>query len=356
MTIMTQPSYVRLMLIYEKLPRGEQKAQTISELLDSFGDEKTETLAKTLKNDLRKMAEALEGDSVMRFPDWDEENIKGQTPKYYLHPDFTLDNYDNDELFFWEMLDKFTAHYLPTDMHQKLVEKIASVHSRQQKKYQASPLGQWKNHIITLPSLLNAPQFDNQTITTIQQAISEHKTLTFDYRKKWEQQPESKTLYPVGLVFIDNMMYLTGFYAVGDSERMDTYDHLSQHRNFAINRITNAHLTDETIPDWVAKFTPNFLKDMGKLEYHLTDWGEKIVLKLKIENHAGDHLRERPLSDDQTIEPLDDEHLRLTATVMNSVRLVDWLVSMSQLSEVLEPSDVREAVKNRLIEALSYYQ
>lgn len=285
-----------------------------------------------------------------------QKTYKGKTPKYYLHPDFTLDNYDNDHLFFWEMLDKFTAHYLPHDMHQKLVEKIASVHSRQQKQYQASTLGQWKNHIIALPSLLNAPQFDNAIIATIQQAIFENKTLTFDYRRKWEQQPEIKTLYPVGLVFIDNMMYLTGFYAVGDSVLMDTYDHLSHHRNFAVNRIVSAKIVDEPIPVWVEKFNLDYLNNLGKLEYHLTDWGEKILLKLKIEHHAGDHLRERPLSDDQTIERLDDEHLLLTATVMNSVRLVDWLVSMSQLSEVLEPSDVREAVKNRLLEALDFYR
>lgn len=352
---MSKPSAVRLLRLYEKLPRSKQTAKSIAELIDSFGDEKTESYAKALKSDLEKLAEEFGIDAVIRIPDWSEE-IKGKTPKYYLHPDFTLDSYDNDELFFWEMLDKFTAHYLPYDMHQKLVEKIASVHSRQQKQYQASTLGQWKNHIIALPSLLNAPQFDNAIIATIQQAIFQRKTLTFDYRRKWEQQPETKTLYPVSLVFIDNMMYLTGFYAVGDSVLMDTCEHLSHHRNFAINRIVTASLTDETIPDWVAKFTPSFLKDIGKLEYHLTDWGEKIQLKLKINQYAGEHLKERPLSDDQAIERLDDEHLLLTATVMNSVRLVDWLVSMSQLSEVLEPVEMRETIKNRLLEALDYYQ
>ncbi|OBX77054.1 hypothetical protein A9308_07410 [Moraxella atlantae] len=355
MPVMSKPSAIRLLRLYEKLPRSEQKAKSIAELIDSFGDEKTESHAKALKSDLEKLAEEFGSDAVIRIPDWSED-VKGKTPKYYLHPDFTLDSYDNDELFFWEMLDKFTAHYLPHDIHQKLVEKIASVHSRQQKQYQASTLGQWKNHIIALPSLLNAPQFDNQVIATIQQAILDHKTLEFDYRRKWEQQPETKTIYPVGLVFIDNMIYLTGFYAVGDSIRMDTIDQLCEHRNFAINRIITAKIIDETIPVWVEKFNLDYLNNLGKLEYHLTDWGEKIVLKLKIEHYAGDHLRERPLSDDQTIERLDDDHLLLTATVMNSVRLVDWLVSMSQLSEVLEPIDVREAVKNRLLDGLNYYQ
>ena len=355
---MEYPRGERLILLYQHLPKGEKNAKTLSELLTTFNPtgEKAKSRAKLLEQDLLALFSLFGDNSICRIPTWTDGLITGKTPKYYLHPNFSLDSFDNETLFFWEMLDKFTAHYLPHDMHQKLVEKIASVHSRQQTQYQASTLGQWKNHIIALPSLLNAPQFDNQVIATIQQAILDHKTLEFDYRRKWEQQPETKTIYPVGLVFIDNMIYLTGFYAVGDSIRMDTIDQLCEHRNFAINRIITAKIIDETIPVWVEKFNLDYLNNLGKLEYHLTDWGEKIVLKLKIEHYAGDHLRERPLSDDQTIERLDDDHLLLTATVMNSVRLVDWLVSMSQLSEVLEPIDVREAVKNRLLDGLNYYQ
>ena len=46
----------------------------------------------------------------------------------------------------------------------------------------------------------------------------------------------------------------------------------------------------------------------------------------------------------------------LTATVMNTLRLEDWLVSMSHMSEVLEPKPLRENVIERLKNALAYYQ
>lgn len=52
----------------------------------------------------------------------------------------------------------------------------------------------------------------------------------------------------------------------------------------------------------------------------------------------------------------DANNLLLTATVMNTLRLEDWLVSMSHMSEVIEPKPLRENVIERLKNALAYYQ
>ena len=41
---------------------------------------------------------------------------------------------------------------------------------------------------------------------------------------------------------------------------------------------------------------------------------------------------------------------------MNTLRLEDWLVSMSHVSEVIEPKPLRENVIERLKNALAYYQ
>ena len=73
------------------------------------------------------------------MPTWEEGSIAGKTPKYYLHPNFTLDSFDNENLFFWEMLDKFTANYLPKNIHNKLTAKIANVKNHQNLQYQIIP-------------------------------------------------------------------------------------------------------------------------------------------------------------------------------------------------------------------------
>lgn len=52
----------------------------------------------------------------------------------------------------------------------------------------------------------------------------------------------------------------------------------------------------------------------------------------------------------------DANNLLLTATVMNTLRLEDWLVSMSHMSEVIEPKPLRENVIERLKNASAYYQ
>lgn len=353
MPIMSKPSAIRLLRLYEKLPRSEQKAKSIAELIDSFGDEKTESFSKALKSDLEKLADEVGSDAVIRIPDWSED-VKGKTPKYYLHPDFTLDSYDNDELFFWEMLDKFTAHFLPKDVHTQLEQKISKVHQSQQKKYQISELGQWKNHLITLPSVLQAPQLDNDILTTIHQAIREQKALEFSYQKKWHENVEKKVIYPVGLVFVDNMVYLTGFYPLEDSLKLKEQDYLEQQRVFAITRISNASVLQETIPAWVEQFTLPYLQKIGVLERYLTKQ-TTIHLKLQIDYHASQHLTERPLSQDQVIKRFDKDTLIVTATVENTERLENWLMGMASSSQVLEPEWLRQAMIKRLKSALSYY-
>ena len=97
------------------------------------------------------------------------------------------------------------------------------------------------------------------------------------------------------------------------------------------------------------------LSRKGMLETHLTQRGKTITLKLKINHMAAQHLTERPLSNDQILEKMDEKNLLLTATVMNTVRLEDWLISMSHMSEVIEPIKLREIIINRLTDGLSQY-
>ena len=358
MNIMEKARGERLILLYQHLPKGEKNAKTLSALLSLFNPtgDKAKSRAKLLEQDLLALFSLFGDNSICRIPAWSDGLVTGKTPKYYLHTNFSLDSFDNENLFFWEMLDKFTAHYLPKTIHNTLTTKISNVKNHQLKQYQISQLGQWKNHILTLPSVLNAPKLDETILSIIHQAIIEQKALIFDYCRKWEATPEQKTVYPVGLVFIDNMVYLTGFYAITDNIAFDEQDYLKQHRNFAVTRISQATVSKQPIPTWVKTFNLDYLHHLGTLQYYITHRGKPITLKLKINQYACQHLQERPLSDNQTLEQLDDENLLLTATVMNTVTLEDWLVSMSHMSEVFAPLDLRQAVIERLQGALRYYQ
>lgn len=355
--LMSQSRGERLIQLYQYLPRGEKNAKTLSELISQFNPtgEKIKSRSKLLEQDLLSLFNLWGEQAIGRIPNWTAGNITGKTPKYYLQNNFSLDNFDNENLFFWEMLDKFTAHFLPKDVHTQLEQKISKVHQSRQKKYQISELGQWKNHLITLPSVLQAPELDNDILTTIHQAIREQKALEFHYQKKWHETIEEKVIYPVGLVFVDNMVYLTGFYPLEDSLKLTEKDYLEEQRVFAVIRISEAKILDMPIPTWVEQFTLPYLQKIGVLERYLTPQ-TTIQLKLQINYHASQHLTERPLSNDQTMQKFDDETLILAATVENTERLENWLMGMASSSQVLEPDWLRQTMIKRLKSALSYYE
>ena len=184
-------------------------------------------------------------------------------------------------------------------------------------------------------------------------ALLQNHQLQISYQNKWEGQLNQRVVYPKGLIFIDNMVYLTGFNATDDHIDDDVL--LKEHRNFAVNRITQAEIIDKPKPDWVGRdvFLLENLHQIGKLEP--TD-DIRMKLVLKVQKYACQHLYERPLSTDQKITKIDDTWNQVSATVANTTRLQDWLVSMSQLSVVIEPLNLKIVVFERLQRGIQLYE
>ncbi|WP_230656588.1 helix-turn-helix transcriptional regulator [Psychrobacter sp. I-STPA10] len=349
----------RLFLLYQQLPRQPEKAKTLTELMQSYGNnhEKYDSERKTLENDLVSLHTIFSelmgrNNALLRIPAWGTK-IKGQTPRFYMNPNFSLDIINNETLFFWQMLANYTTHYLPNSLQQTIEKKLAQIEKKQKQQFNISTLGQWQQHLITLPSVIHAPTLDNDVVATIHQALLNQQILEICYCNKWQQQGKTRTVYPHGLVFIDNMMYLSAFNPADDHIDDDVL--LKQHRNFAVCRIQSARLIDTPIPNWVTRdgLSLKNLKQLGKLE---PTEDIQIKLVLKVQHYACQHLYERPLSTDQTITDIDDTYKKVTATVANTTRLQDWLVGMSQLAVVLEPTHVRDTVYARLQEAMELYQ
>nr|WP_250164003.1 WYL domain-containing protein [Psychrobacter sp. WY6] len=173
------------------------------------------------------------------------------------------------------------------------------------------------------------------------------------YQNKWHGSSAGRVIYPKGLIFIDNMIYLTSFNPIDDHIDDDVL--LKAHRNFAVNRISEAGVIDKVIPDWVGRdiFSLDNLNKLGKLEP--TD-SVQIKLVLRVQKYACQHLYERPLSQDQQITMIDDTWNRVSATVANTKRLQDWLASMSQLAVVVEPNELKTVILERLKSGLELYE
>lgn len=67
-----------------------------------------------------------------------------------------------------------------------------------------------------------------------------------------------------------------------------------------------------------------------------------VVLELALEPAEARRLTERHMSKDQTLEPLPDGRMKVTGTVVPSVKLRWWLRSLGAAVEILAPSALRD--------------
>ena len=348
----------RLFALYQCLPRSEADAMSLTELMVGYGDD-SDNFAnerKNLENDLIGLNQIFNdifySDALVRVPAW-AKNISGQTARFYIEPSFSIDVINEQTVFFWEILNKYTANYLPASFKQSITDKLIQLGRQDKNNFHQSKLGQWQQHLITLPSIVKAPTLDNDVMASIHNALLQNRQLEISYQNKWEEKLIQRVVCPKGLIFIDNMVYLTGFNPTDD--HIDDEVLLKAHRNFAVSRITEAAVIDKPAPDWVGRdvFSLECLNKLGKLEP--TD-SVQIKLFLKVQKYACQHLYERPLSQDQQITVIDSTWNQVSATVANTLRLQDWLVSMSQLTVVIEPNELKAVIYERLQSALALYE
>ena len=347
----------RLFALYQCLPRSEADAVSLTELMQNYGDDPGNYTneRKNLENDLIGLNQIFNdifySDALIRVPAWGQ-NISGKTARFYIEPSFSVDVLNEQTVFFWEMLDKYTANYLPVSFKQKITDKLTQLDRQEKDRFNQSSLGHWQDHLISLPSVVQAPKLDSKVLASIHQALLQSRQLRIRYQNKWEEKPTQRVVYPKGLIFIDNMIYLTGFNPVDDHIHDDILS--KAHRNFAVNRIAEAVVIDKPIPDWIGRdaFSLQNLRRLGRLEP--TD-DLQIKLVLKVQRYACQHLYERPLSTDQSITVIDDTWNQVSATVSNTYRLQDWLVSMSQLSVVIGPLALKKVIFERLESGVQLY-
>lgn len=85
-------------------------------------------------------------------------------------------------------------------------------------------------------------------------------------------------------------------------------------------------------------------------EFHIPV-GPMIQLKAQFTREAAAHLYETSLSTDQTIEPVDAGHLRVSATVRQTAQLEWWLLGFGSSVRVLEPPALADRITEAVITA-----
>ncbi len=207
-----------------------------------------------------------------------------------------------------------------------------------------SPLGAWADRVRVIPRglRLRSPSVKAEVLDVVYQALFAQKRFRALYlpRSEGGQDPREYVVSPHGLVFRDQLVYLVA--------TLWDYDDVKQ---LALHRFEKAEPLDE--PAWTP---PGFRFDQyvatGAFDYPEAG---AIPLKALFTKDAAFHLYETPLSDDQTIEPYDEDCVLVSATVADSAQLRWWLLGFGDQVIVLEPDPLRAELRQVAASSLKGY-
>lgn len=194
-------------------------------------------------------------------------------------------------------------------------------------------LSNWRKKVAIVPASqpLLPPNCPVEIIEAVHAALLSDQKLKISYASREQGETKNYPVNPLGIVQRGAVTYLVA----------TLYDY-TDIRMLALHRIKSALLLEQT-----AKRPQKFdlAKYISEGAFGFDEGGE-IKLVLRFTAAAAEHLRETPLSHDQTIEPNQAGWVRLQATVTDTAQLRWWLLGFADQVEVLEP----KALRNEFVE------
>lgn len=244
-------------------------------------------------------------------------------------PAFDLPAMDGPTALTLRLIEQFIPTLLPATIR----DLLAAQFTRARAVLDANPdntLKHWANSVRVVPREmpLLPPKFNNDAVRVVYDSLLAGRRFTADYRSRAIDADELKPyeVSPLGLVARGPLLYL-----------VCTLWNYQDIRQLALHRVVSAVLTDKAVSK-PEGFDLDHYIEQGEFQYPI---GPIIQLKAKFTREAAGHLYETPLSEDQTIENLDAEHVLVTANVQDTAQLNWWLSGFGALVEVQEPVDLR---------------
>lgn len=210
---------------------------------------------------------------------------------------------------------------------------LAPVYDAARKVLASSGWKDWDKQTAVVPLSLQPrpPKVSAQVLKTVQSALAKKRCLQALYRSKGGAQPKSTTIHPLGLLMRGPVLYLVcTLFAYTDIRQ------LALHRLSEVNEL------------------PDKRKQPVGFEFQTYAVGDGVLLHsqgqirlvCRFDRAAAEHLRETPISSDQSWEEADDgQSVVVSARVDDDERLRWWLAGFGSQVEVLEPSSLRSAMR-----------
>jgi len=247
-------------------------------------------------------------------------------------PTFDLPAMDGPTALTIRLVEQFIPTLLPPTIRDLLAPQFARARAVLGANPD-NPLKAWVDCVRVVPREmpLLPPTLNIDATRVVYGALLAGQRFVADYRSRANDIDEVRAyeVSPLGLVGRGNMIYLV----------CTLWDY-QDIRQLALHRVLTARLTQKPVirPD---DFDLDRYIESGEFQYPV---GPMIVLKAEFTRAAAAHLYETPLSEDQSIQELDPDHVRVIATVRNTTQLHWWLSSFGPLVKVLEPVEIRQSL------------
>ena len=177
---------------------------------------------------------------------------------------------------------------------------------------------------------LMAPPLTQYVVDRVYGALLHQRKFSCLYLKASPVVAETYEVNPLGLVFVDQTIYL-----VCTLDGSTTPVRLALHRIYKITPLDKAARTPAGFK--ISEYA-------GASPAAGTPGDARIQLKVIFDQATFFHLHETPMAEDQVVEELPDGRMLFTATVRDSPQLRAWLLGFGDHVEVVGPQALRKAM------------
>lgn len=315
-------SFLRRIATLQLIPHAPKKISTRA-LTERLEQEGFEAGQRTVQRDLVELAGL--------FPDLQNDGNR-DIPGWSWRQGSALQNFpaiDPAQAFTFKLAESFLGRLIPPTLLEVLQPYFDA--SRKVLEELDSPgLGTWTDRVrmVSRGQPLIPARVDMEQVRVIYEALLAGRQFRARYRPRSEVVAEYE-FHPLGLVFRESVAYLVA-----------TVWHYQDVRQYALHRFVRCELKEEPVCPPEGFSLAEYVK-AGGFDY-VDPEAPPIRLKALFTKQAAYHLRETPLSEDQTLEEVPPDRVAVSGTVHDSMQLRWWLLGFGDGVEVVEPPELRE--------------
>ncbi|WP_049399111.1 helix-turn-helix transcriptional regulator [Stenotrophomonas maltophilia] len=330
MKIRSNDTLMRQWEMLRMIPRAPRRI-SVRQILENLEPLGFRTSSRTIERDLQNLStrfQLIADDSERPFGwSWSREANFAFTPRLSISQSVAL----------------LLSHaHLRQLLPATAMNELMPVFDMARAEVSTSGWGEWASRTAILPMGPNllAPEVETAVQVDVHRALASRRCLSGWYRSKGKDEPKEMIMHPLGLLMRGSAQYLVCM--------LRDYTDI---RHLALHRLSGTRVLEmeaRSLPDFdfqhYATTTATAFQGQGR-----------IVLEARFRAQAAEHLRETPLSNDQTISDLGDGWIRLRATVEDDQTLRWWLMGFGGNVRVESPSHLCDAIGAELAQAASYY-